>query len=300
MTFESFRSPKARFGARLPDGSEAVFEESKWLEAYKLQRDAAKSSPVLFFHGYNNDQAKAFERARIIAFLIGFDRPVIAVTWPSYGQFKHYRWDEANNDWANYIVQEVVGTLAAADHPVDIVAHSMGSRLALNIATREARLPKQQRNVGRLILASPDVDRDTMAAWLASKTRQEDFFVSIYGSTRDQALSESWRLHGYPRAGDLSAWVTGNIAKFPYEGRGFAVIDTSDVPTGMLGHSAFIETRQGMADLCRVLTSGDVGVGRTPDNVKHLGYSRLLKNEADDDCAKRAKTILPSKRAPSP
>lgn len=78
--------------------------------------------------------------------------------------------------------------------------------------------------------------------------------------------------------------------------RRLTVVDTSDVRDGLMGHAVFIETRQGMADLCRVLASGDVGVGRTPDNVEHLGYSRLLKNEADDDCAKRANAILPSKR----
>lgn len=219
MTFEDYRSPEAIYAARSRKGIEARFTKENWLKALAERRRLDPGlPPILFFHGYNNNQAMAFERARKIAILVGHYRPVIAITWPSYGRAMPYGWDEANNEWAKPLVREVVEGLASVKEPVVIVAHSMGSRLGLEIAAVEAAKPPGERGVRKLILASPDLDQSSFNRWLSSKPA--DFPVTLYGSTRDQALSASWRWHGYARAGDLSKWVTGNVATFPYAAAG--------------------------------------------------------------------------------
>ena len=59
----------------------------------------------------------------------------------------------------------------------------------------------------QVILAAPDIDRDTFAA-LASAINHMADRMTIYASSRDRALKLSKLAHGYPRAGESGDALT--------------------------------------------------------------------------------------------
>jgi pimeloyl-ACP methyl ester carboxylesterase len=156
------RASDASFGA-LADGKTSFHGKALWLSGAQLQLVASASARrpgVVFIHGYNTGQKKALDRAYAIRTAIESDRPVIAITWPSYASGTKYFWDEANSDWASAharaFLKELIG-----DTPVIIVAHSMGSRIALD-AARSLRRDDGSSPIQQLIMAAPDIDRDAL------------------------------------------------------------------------------------------------------------------------------------------
>jgi esterase/lipase superfamily enzyme len=249
------RAGEARFAALGADDRISFHREDTWLRSAKEQIRAAASAgrpAVIFIHGYNTGHHEAVTRARAIRTAIDGDRPVIALTWPSYASGAKYFWDEANSDWTSVQARALLVELVAGT-PVVVVAHSMGNRIALD-AARALRQPNGSSPIRELIMAAPDVDRAALSKELARDgafgTR-----VTIYGSRKDQPLSGSWRLHGYARAGDLSHWVVGQHADYRHfkDINGVTVVDTTTVSRDFWAHDAFIGTYEGAADLCRVI-----------------------------------------------
>jgi esterase/lipase superfamily enzyme len=273
-----------------------VVDDTAWLTELDRRVTAAGKAPVIYIHGYFNNQDDGYRRALAIRALLcpretaptgtAIDactpsRPVIALTWASHNNFAKYTWDEANAEWS--IDRSVAQILAIArrHNGAILVAHSMGNRI-LVAAARAAQ--KEPALFSRLILASPDVDRGQMVELLQ---RQEGlgFPATIYASRKDQALSASWRTHGYPRAGDLSHWVSGRIPGYPYRLVHQAeIVDTTNAQAGAVAHAAFIQSDEGAADLCHVLAGDLSKPGRVPDPL-YAPYWVLAKKPANpDDC----------------
>jgi pimeloyl-ACP methyl ester carboxylesterase len=267
----------------------AFYREDQWLSVLEQQAPDKSKPLILFIHGYRNTNAEALGVARKIREAAKEDEPVIPITWPSYGHYTSYFWDETNAEWAsNEAVEPVLQIVSRYPHVI-IIAHSMGNRIALALMS-ELRQRGIASHVDHLIMASPDVDRASVRQllWNGVGTR-----VTIYGSRKDQALSGSWRLHSYPRAGDLSWWVAGrerdySLAWIP----DLEIIDTTDVDHSRIGHSAFIETREGEEDLCRVVH----GAGSTRPDIAPVyprlpqsqnNYFRLVRNPKPDWCSAR-------------
>lgn len=186
---------------------------------------------------------------------------VQALTWPSYGRSAKYFWDEANVEWALPEARYLFVELASISPDLIILAHSMGNRAALDMVSHwQTRHPGRAIPLKRLIMASPDVDRGMLIQRLSEEFPVD---VTLYGSRRDQPLSASWRSHGYPRAGDLSTWVTGKRNAFPYDSLSrVEVVDTSEVAVGTFKHSDYIESPEAAADLCRVVAATWMDGGR--------------------------------------
>lgn len=251
-----YRGHRLTYGSVL-DGKVHFHSPTAWSE--ELDRRLAMRPPLLYIHGYNNDNRAGVNRAIAIGKAMGGKREVIAFTWPSYKNGSKYIWDEANAEWTNDLARRVFADLAGRSRHLTLVAHSMGNRIALDALSNWRARNSQKLPVDRLIMASPDVDRASLVRRLGKGLGVP---VTLYGSRRDQPLSASWRTHGYPRAGDLSWWVSGNDHGWPYHGvPGVEVVDTSDVSRGVLRHADFIETDEGAADLCRVVL-GMAKVGR--------------------------------------
>ena len=259
------------------------YRHEQWITELDRQLAAYPETPVLYIHGFNNDNGAALSRAAAIRLAVGGDRPVIALTWPSYASKRKYFWDEANAEWTVHAGRDLLEQFAKRQTKVIIVAHSMGNRIALDLL-RSWPTDKGPLPVEKLIMASPDVDRDWFAKELG---RGFGAPITLYGSTRDQALSASWRSHGYARAGDLSRWVSGHdfADPFPYRGATgmFVVVDTSDIAKGIANHADFIESWQGAADLCRVITGVDPSLGRSDTDEPQM--KRLRREpETGDPC----------------
>jgi esterase/lipase superfamily enzyme len=133
---------------------------------------------------------------------------------------------------------------------VHILAHSMGNLAVLDALAnyQEDRTPL---NLGELMMAVPDVDRDLYRG-IAAKTRKITVGMTLYASSEDKALALSKRLAGeIPRAGEVSA--DGPIV-LP----GIDSIDASSLGDEMLGlnHGTYASSRSIINDLGIIITQG--------------------------------------------
>ena len=296
-----YRSDQPTYSTANPEAQSSLVDPLEWSAELDRRITAAGRPPVIYIHGYFNGQDDALRRALGIRAILcprGTEpamsaiagcqpaRPVVALTWPSHNNFAKYTWDEANAEWVVERAVAQVLTIARKYPGTILVAHSMGNRILVAAARAAEREPAL---FGQLVLGSPDVDRAQIAQLLE---RESGFgpFATIYASRKDQALSASWRTHGYPRAGDLSNWVSGRRPGYPYRTFNRAdIVDTSAVSAGPVAHAAFIQTAEGAADLCHVLAGDAAKPGRAPD--PHFPpYQVLVRKPAGpDDCRPLAK-----------
>lgn len=275
------RSPAPLFAA-YRQGVFSFYEPSPWFATLERQHGSKERPLVIFIHGFRTTNMEALDTAAHLHTVIKDDGPVLAVTWPSYGKFKDYLWDQTNAEWASSALASAALELGAKFPHIVIIAHSMGNHLALGAVGR-LRDHGRGGHVDHLIMASPDVDRATLRQLLADGLGTP---VTIYGSRKDQALTTSWRVHSYPRGGDLSWWVNGHDPDYTLAWlKGVEVVDTTDVDHSLIAHSAFLDTREGAEDLCRVVH----GEGSTRPGIKQLdaptNYYRLIGTSIADKCS---------------
>jgi esterase/lipase superfamily enzyme len=272
------RGSQVMFGAVAADRTVHFYHADDWWAELHRRLEAGRA-PLLFIHGYNNSNQDALTVGFAIRTAVGPGREVIALTWPSYAELKKYWWDETNADWATDETGALISDFASRGYRTTIVAHSMGNRIALEALMR---MPQADRSaaIQRLVMASADVDR----AKAIREVPKLGIPVTLYASTRDQALAGSWRDHGLPRAGDLSTWYTGHTpdpgAILNTDGL-VDVVDTSAVTRGIVHHTDYIGTPEGATDLCRAVRGDHDPVnGRTMDPTQRRWL--LLKGEAQD------------------
>jgi esterase/lipase superfamily enzyme len=249
-----YRASRPQFAAAL-NGQTTLVSEAAWQSTLRRQVALAGGrSPVLFIHGYNNSNGDALVRARAISAAIGGVRPVIALTWPSYDETPAYFWDETNAQWGLTEARQVISDLVEKYPHLIIVAHSMGNHFAVDAIT-DLRSKNLLSKVDRVVMASADVDRPTLRQMAVPHGLGVP--VTMYASAGDEALSFSWRLHGYPRVGDIRNWVKDSRIAYAFaDASGVEVVETTALKHGkgdFPAHSDFIETAEGAADLCRVL-----------------------------------------------
>jgi len=230
---------------------------------------------LLYIHGYNTGFGRSVRRAGQLAHDVDYDGVAMAFTWPSAGNVGGYLADLNNADWAVAHLAETLLLLArdAGAERIDLIAHSMGSRLLIQALDRLARGravtdPPLFREV---IFAAPDVDSDIFAAAVA-RLRPLVGRFTLYVSGGDVALATSRRLAGdHPRAGE--------------SGRGMVVmadldtVDASAVGDDLFGHEYFGESAPVLNDI-RLLLRDGAGAAERPrlERAFHLGrsYWRLL------------------------
>jgi esterase/lipase superfamily enzyme len=256
MPITYYRGISALYGSVDRNLRTTFYDKARWdvarLERLRL---AGPGTPVLFIHGYNNSHDEALLRGFAVADSIGPDFPVVVLSWPSYASRRRYVWDEANAEWSSATTRPVIEDLAKQGRSPIILAHSMGNRIALDALRHYRVRTGNHLPIERLIMASPDVDRQQVRESLIAGIGAP---VTIYVSTDDQPLSASWRMHGLPRAGDLSGSVTGRVPHYYFHGIAkVELVNTAKVRRDVLGHSDFIETEQGAGDLCRIVRGID-------------------------------------------
>jgi len=220
--------------------------------AARVAASDAKSAFV-FVHGYNVAFPDAVRRTAQVAYDLAFDGPPILYSWPSNGALAAYTVDENNIEWTEPHLQAFLGDLAdrSGATTIHLVAHSMGNR-ALTKAFRDLVRVRGAavRGVFKdLILTAPDIDADVFRNQLVPALVAQGARVTLYASSRDRALLASKTVHGYPRAGDAGE---GLVIM-----QGIDTVDASDVETDFLGHSYFGDNRSVIADLLRLIRSGE-------------------------------------------
>lgn len=277
----------------------AFQDEGDWWQALQAETDRRQGRVLLYVHGYRETFETTSKDAAQIARMTGFDGPVIEYSWASQGDVLKYVADETNmyHDVRNF--RDFLRSLA--DKPwvkeIVIVSHSLGARLvipAIGSADRMSRRADRTGNISNIILASPDIDRETFERdivdeVLAPERVGQDRRITIYVSAKDKALAVSRALHGYPRLGSPFCFNPEDAKKLKAAGQpdrcypvaipGLTVVDTTEVSRGSTGHSNFLRS----AVACRDFVDVVAGKRARPERVAvpSLAYVfRLLPDPA--------------------
>lgn len=220
-------------------------------EYFRLLTETVQGAPgrsaLVFVHGYNVSFADAARRTAQMTYDLQFPGAPIFFSWPSVGKTQAYAVDENNVEWARpHLTQFLVDVLSKTNATdVYLIAHSMGNRaLANSVADVETNYPQLRAKIREIILAAPDIDADTFKDEVAPRilaAESATTHLTLYASSRDEALLASKKFHGYPRAGDAGdrqLVLTG-----------LEYIDASSVDTGFLGHSYYGDNRSVIADI---------------------------------------------------
>ncbi|MEM7224051.1 MAG: alpha/beta hydrolase [Pseudomonadota bacterium] len=226
--------------------------ELKSLEPDQLFGQLADAEEVLLFvHGYNMSFEEALRRSGQIAHDLQPRGAVLLFSWPSQASATLYTHDASNAEWAEPDLLVLLERLAAAnpEAPIHLAAHSMGSKIVMDVLARLAReRPAETRpRIGQVVFAAPDIDSDVLVATAPDLLLIAER-VTIYASEQDLALAASKRLNGAPRAGELAARLPAL--------EGLDVVDVSRVETDFSGHSYYSDSRLVLNDLHQLLTAG--------------------------------------------
>ncbi len=219
LTHRGDRVRYGRFGAPLETAiggktqlvAPLAFQESgDWWAALEAETNRRQGRVLLYVHGYRESFETTSKDSAQIARMTGFDGPLIAYSWPSQHKLLSYAVDETNmyHDARNF--RDFLKTLAEQSWVKEIilVSHSLGARLVIPAVgyVDAASSSADSSNISNIILASPDIDRETFerdspSEVLAARRVARDRRITVYVSLEDKALAASRALHGYPRLG---------------------------------------------------------------------------------------------------
>jgi esterase/lipase superfamily enzyme len=211
-----------------PKPDENFFQE---LSA-KVDSSLSKQT-LVFIHGYDVPFDEAARRTAQIAYDLGFDGAPILYSWPSKGQPGAYPVDATTIYWTTPHLKNFLERVARESHAtsVTVIAHSLGNFALTNalstIATEHASILPIFRNI---FLAAPDIDIGVFKQ-LAANFPLCSQRVTLYASSRDQAMRISQHFNGRQRAGDSNPNIIV-VSKVDS-------VDASAVDTGLIGHSYY-------------------------------------------------------------
>lgn len=224
-------------------------------EFYALLREcverSARKEALVFIHGYNVSFENAARRTAQLAYDLKFDGAPLFYSWPSQAGLLRYAVDETNAEWSVPHLRDFLHELAARSgaRRVHLVAHSMGNRVLAGAMRVLAADPRADTSLyHEVVLAAPDIDADVFKRDIAPALRKASRRLTLYASSRDQALAASKQIHGYPRAGDSGE----RIVVLP----GLDTVDVSEVDTSFLGHSYYGDNQSLIADLIHLFREG--------------------------------------------
>ncbi len=277
----------------------ALQNEADWWQALQAETDRRQGRVLLYVHGYRETFETTSKDAAQMARMTGFDGPVIEYSWPSQGEVLKYAVDETNmyHDVRNF--RDFLRDLS--DKPwvkeIVVVAHSLGARLALPAIAATDRLSRRADrtgNISNIILASPDIDRETFERDIAGDVLAPERIalgrrITVYASLNDRALAVSRAVHGYPRLGSPYCFNPFEAAQLKEKGLpercypiaipGLTVIDTTDVSRGSTGHSNFLRSAPACRDFIDVIANRHQRPERVATHLSHV--FRLVADPAD-------------------
>lgn len=277
----------------------AFQQEGDWWQALQAETDRRHGRVLLYVHGYRETFETTSKDAAHIARMTGFDGPVIEYSWPSQGKVLGYGVDETNmyHDVRNF--RDFLRSLAdkAWVKEIVIVSHSLGARLvipAIGSADRLSRRAERTGNISNIILASPDIDRETFERDIVEEVLAPDRValgrrITVYASLKDKALAVSRAVHGYPRLGSPYCFDPFEAADlkakglpercYPREISGLTVVDTTEVSRGSTGHSNFLRSAVACRDFIDVIADKRARPERVATHLPHV--LRLVSDPAN-------------------
>ncbi|MBX9693788.1 MAG: alpha/beta hydrolase [Cyanobacteria bacterium] len=162
----------------------------------------------IFVHGYDESLESAMKDAAIVAF--EFDRrntsdkqllPIL-FSWPSADRLHQYSKDETNAEWSATAFAQLIDkihSVRSSDSSLYLVAHSLGSRLALSLLNQKDLV--ERKPFDKLILSAPDCDFFQSLRQIDNLQTLVKDHIFVFVSDRDGPLTVSQLLHGSPRLG---------------------------------------------------------------------------------------------------
>lgn len=200
-----------------------------------LSLPAKERDVTVFIHGFNSTQAETAFRAAQLTHDIETPGATVIYSWPSLGSPLGYAYDGDSilfaRDGLETLLRRLPGTGARR---IVLVAHSMGSVLTMETLRQiEIATPDwSERNLGGVILMSPDLDLDVFRSQMRRIKRVPKPFV-VFTSQKDTILNISQRIrgtHSRERLGNLQS--IDALSDLPIE-----VVDTTDFSdTAESGH----------------------------------------------------------------
>lgn len=223
---------------------EALEKESYFNALSKKINSSETKSAFVFVHGYNVSFENAARRTAQMSYDLGFDGAPVFYSWPSNGSTAKYTVDEANIQWSQTNIEHFLKDFAEKSDAENIylIAHSMGNRaLTRAYVSVTQKNPSLKSRFKEIILAAPDIDADVFKRDIAPAMVLAGAPITLYASSKDMALIASRVVHGSPRAGD-----TGDNLVIV---AGMETIDSTNVETGLLGHSYYADEESLISDM---------------------------------------------------
>jgi len=200
----------------------------------RLQQELARFPPnerdvTVFVHGFNSTQAETAFRAAQLTHDIEVPGATVIYSWPSKGRPLGYAYDGDSVLFARDGLEGLLRKLRdSGASRIVVVAHSMGGLLTMEALRQiEIKTPGwTARNLGGVILMSPDLDIDVFKSQMRRFTRVPQPFL-IFVSRKDNILTLSQRLRGLDGRERL-----GNLDN---------VEDLSDLPVEIIDTTAFAD-----------------------------------------------------------
>lgn len=230
---------------------------------YDLLKQRVDSSPrkelFVFVHGFNVSFEDAARRTAQIHHDLHFDGAPVFFSWPARDKFVlTYPADESSVATSaphlkQFLLEIVKHTQARS---VNLIAHSMGNR-ALGIALREIdlELRGEARLFNQVILAAPDIDAEDFRTNIAPAMKRTANRLTLYASSRDDALLASQLLHRGPRAGDAGLGLVVID--------GIDTIDVTAIDSSPWGHSYYGSSDPVLTDLKALFLQAAAAEDRT-------------------------------------
>jgi len=233
------------------------------IRASRLYKDHA----LVFVHGFNTTFDNALFRTAQITYDLEFDGAPFLYSWPSSGQFglQDYSYDRESTGQAEPYFRQFLElvTQKTGAKSVSLIAHSMGNQLLLAALRDIKRAAPTGVVVSEVILAAPDVDRDTFE-FMAKEIRGVSRGVTLLAASNDRALEISRQFWGgVPRAGDVPA---GGPVIVP----GVDTIDITSTSTDVfsLNHSGYAEQPMLLGDMQTLIRIGERPLDKRMPNLK--------------------------------
>ena len=212
-------------------------------------------SVLVYVHGFNTLFDGAALRAGQLANDTRFPCVAALFSWSSEGEVGRYVADIEHSAYAVPVLEAFLRALAKAGLRIDIVAHSIGTRVALSALSSIAHEDSPPGNlIDELVLAAADVGADPVNddfARLVKDAQPLAHRMTIYASSGDAVLAVSAVAHGnVPRAGHRP----NGDRKLEAQGEHVVdVIDATDAPAELLGHSYFGLSFEAVSDIALIL-----------------------------------------------
>lgn len=227
-------------------------DENQFFRTVVTKASASPTRDVFFFiHGYDVTFPEAVRRTAQIAADVNFRGAPICYSWPSAGRYVGYGADAASVEWTFPHLLDVLGKTASLPEigTIHLIAHSMGNRALVRCMEEIAKQfsPTSRSRFREVVLAAPDVDAGVFVN-SAEQIVRATKHITMYASSNDLPLTISKQLHDFPRAGESGE----NIVIVP----NIDTIDASAVPSDILGHSYYGDSRTVLSDIYELFDSG--------------------------------------------